>query len=261
MRRRLGDSSTGSSRRPVRVVRARIGRTYTHRPWPTCRSPSIHRSHRRSRAPSMSRARSRAPSMRSGRSAAGTSCSSAAARRRRERLAALGGRLTEVDPYAGGAAAGWPLAGRIGRRRRRVLVGVPRRRTRRSWPRPIGCCGRTAGCSSSTTTDATTSRACAATSRAARLEPPRRAVPAGRVPDPGPPLLLDVRLARGGEGLPAGGIRRGRRGGRRRAQAAAPVVERRPLPPQPRPRGRLSGCRVGASAGQRAAVAPSSTVS
>ena len=68
---------------------------------------------------------------------------------------------------------------------------------------------------------------------------------ASRVPDPGHPLLLDVRLARRGPVVPRRRLRSDRRGGRSRPPAAAPQLQRGDLPPpaRRRPSGILTGRR------------------
>ena len=78
------------------------------------------------------------------------------------------------------------------------------------------------------------------------LEPARRTVPDERLPGPGDPLLLDVRHDRGCPGLPGRGVRRRRSRPRRGPEAAAAVVQRRGLPPDPgRERSRRRGRRCG----------------
>ena len=96
--------------------------------------------------------------------------------------------------------------------RRRPLVGVPTAPTPATWPKPTASLrpdGRLLVVHDYGRDDVSRLRGDLPDVRA--LEPARRAVPLGRVPDPGRPLLLDVRLARSDDGVPPRGVRRGGR--------------------------------------------------
>ena len=214
----------------------------------SCRTSRSRRPTRDSRSVSSRastwRGRSRAPSRRSGRSPAGTSSSSTTTGRGGpSELAELGARVRTIPP----TDRGTPLdaAGRLGRRRRRPVVGLPcpgSRGARRRRPRPP------TGRPAARRPGLRPRRRLPAPGRAPRarrVEPARRALPVGRVPDPGHPLLLDVRLARRGPDVPRRRLRSDRRGGRTRPPAAAPQLQRRDLPPpaRRRPTGILTGRR------------------
>ena len=158
-----------------------------------------------------------------------------------QRLSGLGGRLTAVEPYDGNGAAGWPLADESAD----AVVA--------SW-------SAFRGVEEGELTEA--DRVLRANGRllvlhdygrddVARLRPDAPEQLAWSRRD-GPFLRAGFRIRvlhcfwtfdslDGRAGLSADGVRGARRGGRQRAQAAAPVLERGPLPPQPRPRERLSG--------------------
>ena len=165
-------------------------------PCRTCRSRSLPISPAGWRPRSTWRARSSAASRRSDPSPGVTSCSSTGRHRRsRPAWTALGARIRH---RAGRRALSARPARGVDRRRRRPLVRLPRGRCGRARRGRPGPSSRAAASSSSTTTAATTS------SRLLGDRPEYGAwshrggtVPDGRVPRPRPPLLLDVRVARG----------------------------------------------------------------